>query len=164
MKERGFTLIELLIVITIIGVLAVAVLSAINPVEQIRKANDSRRKSDIAELLNSLERYYATFQIFPWTGAIPSGMCPYLGVGSVGCTSGVGTDVSELITKFELKEAFKQRKLNEYYVSGNDLDGDTFADEAHVCFKPESVTFTAQAAKNSTGGTSGTTGYICVPE
>lgn len=162
MKERGFTLIELLIVIAIIGVLAVAVLSAINPVEQIRKANDSRRKSDIAELLNSLERYYATFRIFPWT-TIPTAKCPYLGTASVGCTLAAGVDVSELITKNELKPAFQQRHLNEYFITGNDLDADTWADEAHVCFRPESVTFTAQAAKDSSGGTSAT-GYICVPE
>ncbi|PIU02330.1 hypothetical protein COT66_00800, partial [Candidatus Shapirobacteria bacterium CG09_land_8_20_14_0_10_49_15] len=32
--KKGFTLVEMLIVIAIIGVLAVAVLSAINPIEQ----------------------------------------------------------------------------------------------------------------------------------
>src|SRR3989344_261652 len=59
-KVQGFTLIELIIVIAILGILAVAVLSAINPLEQIRKANDARRKSNAAEFLNGLERYLAT--------------------------------------------------------------------------------------------------------
>ena len=36
MLRKGFTLIELLIVISILGILAVAVLSAINPVEQLK--------------------------------------------------------------------------------------------------------------------------------
>ena len=77
--RRGFTLIELLIVISILGILAVAVLSAINPVEQLKKARDARRKSDVAELLNAHERYFTTFGCYVWdnyTGTCINGTNP----------------------------------------------------------------------------------------
>jgi prepilin-type N-terminal cleavage/methylation domain-containing protein len=57
---KGFTMIELLVVIAIIGVLAVAVLSSINPIEQINKGRDTRARSDAAELLAASERYFTT--------------------------------------------------------------------------------------------------------
>jgi len=156
MKEKGFTLIELLIVITIIGVLAVAVLSAINPVEQIYKANDSRRKSDIAELLNAMERYYTTFEEFPatMTGTV---MCPHFTTpDTTGKCSGY--NVQPLITTNELKTAFAQRALNEYLLSGS-------ADAVNACFKPQSQTFLAKASRTSSNAAAGSSfNYICVPE
>ncbi len=65
-KSKGFTLIELLVVITLIGILAVAVLSAINPIEQINKARDAGRRADAAQILKSLDRYFASTEEFPW--------------------------------------------------------------------------------------------------
>ena len=59
-------MIELLVVIAIIGVLAAAVLSAINPVEQINKGRDTRLRSDSAEVVNASERYYAVQEFYPW--------------------------------------------------------------------------------------------------
>ena len=35
--RKGFTMIELLVVIAVIGILAVALLATLNPLEQIRK-------------------------------------------------------------------------------------------------------------------------------
>lgn len=62
----GFTLVELLIVITLIAILAVAVIATINPIEQAAKARDVSFKNDAAELLSSLERYYASQNNYPW--------------------------------------------------------------------------------------------------
>lgn len=56
--SRGFTLIELLIVIAILGVLAVVVLVAINPVEQLAKTRDAGRISTVTQLGHALEAYY----------------------------------------------------------------------------------------------------------
>jgi len=70
--QKGFTLVELLIVIALIAILSVAVLSTINPIEQSNKARDSRVQNDAAEVLNAMERYYASNQKYPWimfTGA-----------------------------------------------------------------------------------------------
>jgi len=65
-KQRGFTMIELLIVITILGILAVAVLSAINPIEQINRGRDTSSQSDAEQLLSAIERYNAFQGHFPW--------------------------------------------------------------------------------------------------
>ena len=54
----GFTLIELLIVIAVIGVLAVGLIMALDPVTQLQKANDTKRKSDLSQIQKALEIYY----------------------------------------------------------------------------------------------------------
>lgn len=65
-RSGGFTMIELLIVITILGILAVAVLSAINPVEQINRGRDTGSRSDAEQLLSAIDRYNAFKGFFPW--------------------------------------------------------------------------------------------------
>lgn len=57
---RGFTLIELLIVMAILGVLAVVVLVAINPVQQLARTRDAGRKSAVTQVGGALEAYYTT--------------------------------------------------------------------------------------------------------
>jgi len=57
---KGFTLIELLIVIAIVGVLAAVVLVALNPVERLKQARDSGRKSDIGQIATALESYFTS--------------------------------------------------------------------------------------------------------
>jgi len=58
--KRGFTLIELLIVMAILGVLAVVVLVAINPVQQLARTRDAGRKSTVTQLGHALEAYYTS--------------------------------------------------------------------------------------------------------
>ena len=65
-RAAGFTMIELLIVITILGILATAVLSAINPIEQINRGRDTSAKSDAEQLLNATERFNAFQGYYPW--------------------------------------------------------------------------------------------------
>src|SRR3990167_8859909 len=57
---KGFTLIELLIVIAILGILAAAVLVAVNPAKRQRQARDSARKNDIGQMATALQAYYTT--------------------------------------------------------------------------------------------------------
>lgn len=52
--SKGFTLVELLIVIAIIGILGVIVFIVINPIELRKRANDSRRISDLANLQQAI--------------------------------------------------------------------------------------------------------------
>jgi prepilin-type N-terminal cleavage/methylation domain-containing protein len=66
-QSLGFTMIELLIVISILGFLAVAVLAAINPIEQINRGKDTGSRSDAEQLLSSIDRYYASNGYYPWT-------------------------------------------------------------------------------------------------
>jgi general secretion pathway protein G len=63
--QQGLTLIELLIVITIIGILAGGFLVVINPQEQIAKSQDSRKKTDLAEIQKALEIYYQDHDAYP---------------------------------------------------------------------------------------------------
>lgn len=56
--KKGFTLIELLIVMAILGVLAVVVLVAINPVQQLARTRDAGRKSAITQMGHALEAFY----------------------------------------------------------------------------------------------------------
>ncbi len=58
MYKKGFTLIELLIVIAILGVLAVVVLVAINPVQQLARTRDGGRKSTTLQLGHAVQAYY----------------------------------------------------------------------------------------------------------
>lgn len=66
-SQMAFTMIELLIVIAILGILAVAVLAAINPVEQINRGRDTGSRSDAEQLLSAIDRFYAYKGYYPWT-------------------------------------------------------------------------------------------------
>jgi prepilin-type N-terminal cleavage/methylation domain-containing protein len=59
MKNKGFTLIELLLVIAIIGVIATALLTVINPGEQQRRAKDTKIKQEISKIAQAGESYAA---------------------------------------------------------------------------------------------------------
>lgn len=54
---EGFTLIELLIVIAILGVLAVVVLLALNPVQQLARTRDAGRISGVTQLGHAQEAF-----------------------------------------------------------------------------------------------------------
>jgi len=58
--KKGFTLIELLIVIAILGVLAVVVLVAINPLEQLAKTRDAGRQSSVTQIGHAAQAYYTS--------------------------------------------------------------------------------------------------------
>src|SRR3989344_616073 len=77
--SRGFTLVELLIVIAILGILSTAVLSAINPVEQINRGRDTGTQSDAEQLLSAIQRFNANSGYFPWQEGASDGL---LGTGS----------------------------------------------------------------------------------
>lgn len=61
--KKGFTLIELLIVVAIIGILTALVTTNLQSVRQ--RARDTRRKSDIRAVQQSLRLYYNDAKQFP---------------------------------------------------------------------------------------------------
>lgn len=98
---KAFTLIELLIVITIIGILAVALIPRVT--QGPAKARDVKRKSDVQNIGTSLELYYSDLASYPagaggcaetdlttplsdYTQAIPTD--PNSSNDTLGCTGG----------------------------------------------------------------------------
>jgi prepilin-type N-terminal cleavage/methylation domain-containing protein len=70
--NKGFTLIELIIVIGVLGVLAAALLIAIDPLEQLARGRDSGRISSVTQIGRALQAYYAgqTLSAYPAVPAI----------------------------------------------------------------------------------------------
>jgi len=64
--SKGFTLIELLIVIALLGALAVGLLAALDPFEQLKKGTDTSVRNTVAELQGSVIRYYGIKNYMPW--------------------------------------------------------------------------------------------------
>lgn len=61
--RRGFTLIELLAVVAIIGILSSVVISSVNQARS--RARDTKRISDVRQIQNALEVYFANNGYYP---------------------------------------------------------------------------------------------------
>jgi len=169
-SEKGFTLIELLIVIVIIGILAVAVLAAINPMEQMRRARDTGKKSNARELLNAIERYVTSQGTFPQDLQTSAEGGSY-SLGTAVQASSMGNLLSDLSGALEIKSgALKGAALSDLYITR------ASDDSLSICFDPESNKFQADA-DNARGTGQGynqdgtdndncstSTCYVCVPD
>jgi prepilin-type N-terminal cleavage/methylation domain-containing protein len=180
---KGFTLIELLIVIAVLGILIVAILSAIDPLEQIRKARDAGRKSDAAELLSAYERYFSTFQCYPWDTGHPN--CSTVTTASRTTAtfpdmSSTTSDDYDLVTQGELKSQF----VNRTSLANSELwvNEDASTRQSVICFEPESQSgrqggygtlfgdslgdpaSSVNCSGAYAGGGSAGTCYICLPQ
>lgn len=97
--NKGFTLIELLVVIGILATLLAITLIAINPARQFAQANNTKRRSDVLQLLNAVHQYAADNQ-----GQFPTGLtasaaaAPIANTGTDVCTAIMPTYISALPT------------------------------------------------------------------
>jgi len=82
---KGFTLIEMLVVLGILGVVASVLLIEVNPIAQIQKANDARRKGDLETMQHALELYYQD------NGSYPTSSGDYKILNSSGVTINWGS-------------------------------------------------------------------------
>ncbi len=142
--KKGFTLIELLVVIGILGILAVGLLAAIDPLEQLKKGRDTQKRNIAVEYVNAITRYYAIKGIMPW------------GDNDVSNTlsSFNDTHTQTLIDLGELKPEFSRA-----LPAGNNplyLVGDP--DSVYVCFDPESKAISVDPGTIYNGGTGGPSG------
>ena len=64
-KKQGISITELLIVVAFLAVMTVLLLVYLNPMAQMGKARDARRKSDLSKLKNVLEDYYNDKKCYP---------------------------------------------------------------------------------------------------
>jgi type II secretory pathway pseudopilin PulG len=152
-RVAGFTMIELLVV----GVLAVAVLSSINPIEQINKGRDTRLRSDAGQMLSAVERYFAIHELYPWNEA-RTGTNPYTPTSTLysaafsfdgptaGATSPQWNWTYQLSDTQEVKPAFTARVIADSRIVVLREVGDNSS--TYVCFSPSSYAFRLEAAKN----------------
>lgn len=160
-RDAGFTMIELLVVIAVIGVLAVAVLSSINPIEQINKGRDTRTRSDAAQLINAVDRYYSIHEKYPWNVTTstytstsvdtPNALYTFdaPGIGS----GGDDTDwdwVDLLVTTAEVKEGFVNRLKQDNNIVVFKALG--YNETMYACYLPTSNAFAQEAMDNCDEG------------
>jgi len=162
--RTGFTMIELLIVIAVLGVLAVAVLSAINPIEQINRGRDTGSRSDAEQLLSAFDRFYTSQQIYPWqrpaaSPADPEAIPLNNGAMQIVDTSWLDPGGAVILNKLsavgaeELKQSFITRI--ETQPAANRLrvyDRGTVGDAVYVCFQSRSGSFDTEARARCTAG------------
>lgn len=67
--NRGFTLIEILVVMGVLSILFSIVVIVIDPGKQFGRANNAKRRSDIAAILNAIGAYTADNK-----GVLPTGI------------------------------------------------------------------------------------------
>lgn len=162
----GFTMIELLIVIAILGILAVAVLAALNPIEQINRGRDTGSRSDSEQLLSAIDRFNAFQGYYPWqTGAtdvtnIALAWTTWAAAADIADTAGTPCPVSEKLSQAvtagcvgtdELKVTFFERVFNAGYNTLKIYNRGTQGDSTYVCFAPKSKAFVTEAAARVAG-------------
>jgi len=160
-QKLGFTMIELLIVIAVLGILAVAVLASINPIEQINRGRDTGSRSDAEQLISAIDRYYAAKGFYPWmtNGVSVNTTTDSSGTPSTGNlllldspTVTVGADALDILTLLssggaaELKSSFTSRLVdpdapNFLSIYNSGVSGES----TYVCFVPKSSSFREEA-------------------
>ena len=129
--KKGFTLIELLIVIAILGILAIGLMAALDPLEQLKRARDTSTRNTVEEFYNASLRYYSIKEEFPWTSSAQS---------TVNLTAVITTYIQSLVDAGELKSRFTDdaKALGRIYITSNNADFLGNMDDLAVCFAPES--------------------------
>ena len=149
--KKGFTMIELLIVIAVLGILAVAVLAAINPIEQINRGKDTGSRSDAEQLIGAVERFYTANGFYPWqkTAADIGNTATTWGpVDDTWIETGGGVAVLPKLSAVgtaEVKESFITRIKATTYNTLQRYNRGQQGDSTYVCFLPKSANFETEA-------------------
>lgn len=156
---RGFTLIELLIVIALLGALAIGLLAALDPFEQLKKGTDTGIRNTMNEFHGAVIRYYAIKTYMPWCddggcGAPIDGKEPDGNVNTSQLADFPLT-IDAITQTGELKEEFAELaggQMDNIFLTGTN-DPPTII----ACFKPTAKSFMNDP--NTKYGPDGTTPY-----
>lgn len=150
---KGFTLIELLVVLGILGILAAALLAAINPIEQLNKAQDASMEQLASEMASADSRAYTANNAQPASCNTLNGVTLNAGTGAA-C-------VTALITAGELKPSYANASnLNLLTFTNPNPQTATDPSSTSVCFKP--LSHTVQTNANTKFTATGATGANCL--
>lgn len=147
--NKGFTLIELLIVIALLGALAVGLLAALDPFEQLKKGTDTGVRNTVAEIQGAVIRFYGIKNYMPWCSDADT--CTDPSATLMNAAEGTAM-LDRIIATGELKTDFKELAgegvLEKISITGINDDA-TVA----VCFKPLAKSFASDAnAKYTSAG------------
>lgn len=168
--KKAFTMIELLVVIAVIGVMATAVLSAINPLEQINKGTDTGYRSDSEQLLSAVDRYYSSLGYFPWQTGAQDTTNISVNWNSVNSVNTATNFLGKLEGTQEVKHGFILRLIDPNRAAIKIMfDNTATSPTMYSCFSPKSNSFMTEAANRcantaatpNTPFAGGTSGYAC---
>lgn len=143
-SQQGFTLIELLIVIALLGALAVGLLAALDPFEQLKKGQDTGTRNTAAEVQASAVRFYSIKSFMPWCiDTLCTGTAAQPDQVSLTTLNGAAyqTAVDAIVDTGELKADFVTlagAQMDNIFVTGTNDPA-----EISVCYKPTSKSFRA---------------------
>lgn len=154
--QKGFTMIELLIVIAVLGILAVAVLAAINPIEQINRGRDTGSRSDAEQLIGAIDRYYTANGYYPWQDEPDDDAdTGWIEVDAAWVSNGPSGDIVldrlSSVGTAEVKASFTDRISQSDYNTLFVYNEGTQGDSTYVCFLPRSQNFLTEST-NRCGG------------
>lgn len=72
LSQKGFTLIELLVVVAILGIIAIGLMVAIDPIEQINRSSDAAKRSLAMDVAGGFSRFYTARG---YSAACPNSAC-----------------------------------------------------------------------------------------
>lgn len=130
--RRGFTLIELLIVIALLGALAVGLIGAIDPFEQLKKGADTGVRDLVNQVQTAVIRYYSVKNEMPWTGLSDPNKVDLE-------TAPMDTAITNMAGAGELRSDFttiQASNLTKVFVTGSAANN-----TVSVCYTPTSKSF-----------------------
>lgn len=136
LNKKGFTLVELLIVIALLGALAVGMLAALDPFEQLKKGTDTGTRNTVSEVQGAVIRYFALKGWMPWCTSADAGDCTLPAQADLS-SSPMDSALSRIVDTGELKSNFTDlatSNLSKIFVTGT-------TDSLAVCFQPQSKSF-----------------------
>ncbi len=155
--NAGFTLIELLIVIVIVSALGVSVFVALNPTKRLVDARDSRRRTDIENILSAIHEYIIdNGSLPPSLAAKAIGVDWQLGNGTCATTIVTGSCNTQTTACIDLT-ADLSKYLAKIPIDPLGSPSNTAANTGYaISYSPPSNTITVKACRTGTATTEGT--------